>query len=169
MRLIELKIENVRGIKELELKLDGKSFGIWGPNGSGKSAVVDAIDFLFTGGISRLAGKGTGGITLRRHGPHIDQEPTDAKVSATFRIPGLDHEVELTRLMSKPQELESSDGSRQLENLLSLAGRRQYVLTRREILKFITAEAATRAEQFTQLLHLDDVAVTRRTLVTTLN
>ena len=49
MRLIELRIENVRGLPELSLQLDEKNVVILGPNGSGKSCVVDAIDFLFTG------------------------------------------------------------------------------------------------------------------------
>ncbi len=78
MRVLELEIHNVRGIPYLSLKPSGKNFVVWGPNGSGKSAVVDALDFLLTGEISRLTGKGTGGITLRRHGPHIDHKPEEA-------------------------------------------------------------------------------------------
>ena len=54
MKLIELEIQNIRGIKQLKLKQNGNNFLIYGPNGSGKSAVVDAIDFLLTGQISRL-------------------------------------------------------------------------------------------------------------------
>ena len=72
MRLLELDVHNIRGICDLTLKPGGKNFVAWGPNGSGKSALVDAIDFLLTGRIARLIGKGTGGITLSEHGPHID-------------------------------------------------------------------------------------------------
>ena len=75
MRLLELTVQNVRGLPYLNLSLDGKNVVIWGPNGSGKSCVVDAIDFLFTGKISRLMGEGTGGMNLARHGPHIDPRP----------------------------------------------------------------------------------------------
>ena len=72
MRILELAVQNVRGLTDVHLVLDGQNLVIWGPNGAGKSCVVDAIDFLFTGRISRLMGDGTAGITLARHGPHID-------------------------------------------------------------------------------------------------
>jgi recombinational DNA repair ATPase RecF len=41
MKLLELEIHNIRGIRHLLLKPDGKNLVVWGPNGSGKSAVVD--------------------------------------------------------------------------------------------------------------------------------
>ena len=50
MRILGLTIQNVRGLPDLQLKLTGKNVVIWGPNGAGKSCIVDAIDFLFTGG-----------------------------------------------------------------------------------------------------------------------
>ena len=49
MKLVELEISNIRGVKHLELSQKGKNFVVYGPNGSGKSTVVDAIDFLLTG------------------------------------------------------------------------------------------------------------------------
>ena len=52
MKLIELEIKNVRGIKYITLRPNGSNFVVWGSNGSGKSAVVDAIDFLLTGRIT---------------------------------------------------------------------------------------------------------------------
>jgi DNA repair exonuclease SbcCD ATPase subunit len=67
MRILELEIFNTRGIKSAKFLPQGNNFVIWGPNGSGKSAVVDAIDFLLTGKISRLLGEGTGGINLKAH------------------------------------------------------------------------------------------------------
>ena len=76
MRLLELDIKNVRGLPGTTLQPDGKSMVIWGPNGAGKSGVVDAIDFVLTGRISRLAGEGTAGITLTKHGPHIIMTPS---------------------------------------------------------------------------------------------
>ena len=51
MRILGLTVQNVRGLTDLQLNLDGKNLVIWGPNGAGKSCVVDAIDFLFTGNI----------------------------------------------------------------------------------------------------------------------
>lgn len=72
MRIQELEINNIRGIHHMELKPECRNFLVSGPNGSGKSAIVDSIDFLLTGDISRMKGKGTKGITLKKHGPHID-------------------------------------------------------------------------------------------------
>lgn len=40
-----LRVEEFRGIRELELNMDSSSFAVLGPNGSGKSGVIDAIDF----------------------------------------------------------------------------------------------------------------------------
>ena len=57
MRLLQLTVQNVRGLRDLTLQLDAKNVVIWGPNGAGKSCVVDAIDFLFTGKLSRLMGE----------------------------------------------------------------------------------------------------------------
>ncbi|MGD1942872.1 MAG: AAA family ATPase [Leptolyngbyaceae cyanobacterium] len=72
IKLIEIYIEEFRGIKKLTLHPKSENFVIHGPNGSGKSGVVDAIDFGLTGSISRLAGKGTGSVSVKTHGPHVD-------------------------------------------------------------------------------------------------
>jgi len=57
MKIVEIEIKNIRGIKELTLHPDSNNFVVWGSNGTGKSAVVDAIDFLQTGQINRLVGE----------------------------------------------------------------------------------------------------------------
>lgn len=166
MRLIELEIINVRGIPQILLKPDGKNFVIWGPNGSGKSAVVDAIDFLLTGRISRLMGEGTGGITLSEHGPHIGSKPQDARVRALIQIPGLDRHIRIERCFSNPAVLECPKQERALlEPVLEIARRGQHVLTRREILRFITSNASTRAQQIQDLLNISDVEDIRKALV----
>lgn len=166
MRLLELEIHNVRGIRQLTIKPEGSNFVIWGPNGSGKSAVVDAIDFLLTGRISRLTGKGTGGISLSEHGPHIDQEPDDAEVRAKISIPGVTQPVEIRRCMGNPNTLECEESIMQrLNPIISLATRGQHVLTRREILKYITAEAGTRAQEIQELLNISEIEEIRKALV----
>ena len=166
MRILELEIENVRGIRQLRLQPEGKNFVIWGPNGSGKSAVVDAIDFLLTGRISRLTGKGTGGITLSKHGPHIDHNPEDAVVRAVVQLPGGSKLIEIKRSMQHPSTLECEESVRhQLQPMLAVAMRGQHILTRREILAFITAEAGTRADRIQVLLNIDEVEDLRKALV----
>lgn len=166
MKLVELEIHNMRGIHHLSLKPDGRNFVVWGPNGSGKSAVVDAIDFLLTGRISRLTGKGTGGITLSKHGPHIDCRPEEATVRALIQLSGVQEPVEIKRCVAHPNTLECDEPAlAQLEPIMTLARRGQHVLTRREILKYITAEAGIRAQEIQQLLNITEIEDIRKTLV----
>lgn len=166
MRLIELEIYNVRGIPHIVLRPNGKNFAIMGPNGSGKSAVVDALDFLLTGRISRLTGEGTGGITLSKHGPHIGSKPEDAWVRALIQVPGLEQPVEIKRCIFRPGTLECSQEVKPyVEPVLEVARRGQHVLTRREILKYITSDASTRAGQIQNLLDASEVEEIRKALV----
>jgi energy-coupling factor transporter ATP-binding protein EcfA2 len=170
MKIHTLEIQNIRGIRNLRLAPHGKNFVVWGPNGSGKSAVVDAIDFLLTGKVSRLTGTGTKGISLSKHGPHIDCRPEEALVRATVEIPGQANLIQLRRCMADPSSLEVSPpvGSR-LEPMLIVAARGQHVLSRRDILRFITSEAGKRAQDIQELLNLTDIEATRKCLVAVAN
>ena len=168
MRILELEIENVRGIrKKIRLAPNGANTVIFGPNGSGKSAVVDAMDFLFTGDISRLTGRGSRGISLKEHGPHIDTTAKDAVVSAKVQIDGIDEPVTIRREMSKPRELICTEiDSEPFAETLEIARRGQHVLSRSEILKYIAAEASKRAEEIQAVLNLEKVENIRKLLVT---
>jgi recombinational DNA repair ATPase RecF len=73
IKLEAAHIEELRGIRKLDLKFAREKFSISGPNGSGKSGVIDAIEFGLTGRISRLTGSGTKGLSLAEHGPHVDK------------------------------------------------------------------------------------------------
>ncbi|MBP9040961.1 MAG: AAA family ATPase [Anaerolineaceae bacterium] len=166
MRLLELEIQNVRGIRNICLKPDGRNLVVWGPNGSGKSAIVDALDFLLTGAITRLTGKGTGDITLRQYGPHIDFKPEQAWVKAKIQLSGTNTPIEVTRHMDHPAEYECDAAYRPLlDPIFKLAKRGQHVLTRREILKYITSEGGARANEIQSLLDIGDVEEVRKTLV----
>lgn len=155
----------MRGLPDLHLQLDGNNVVIWGPNGAGKSCVVDAIDFLFTGKISRLVGEGTAGITLLRHGPHIDHDAESAVVTATVQLEGLLEPIEITRCMARPDNLECPDEARALlANTNDLMRRGGVVLTRRDILRYVAAEGGKRADEIQELLHLKDVDDVRSSL-----
>lgn len=166
MKLIELEINNIRGIPYLHIKPNGKSFVIWGPNGSGKSAVIDSIDFLLTGKISRLIGKGTGNISLGKHGPHVDYKPEDTMVRGIVKINTYEKPIELKRTMSNPNELLCDKNEIQyIKPIIDIASLGQNVLTRREILKFITAESSTRAQEIQELLNISEIEEIRKTFV----
>ena len=166
MRLLQLRIQNVRGLTDLTLNLDGKNVVIWGPNGAGKSCVVDAIDFLFTGRISRLMGEGTKALNLARHGPHIDHGAQSALVSAKVQLEGFPAPIELSRCMAQPDQLTCPDDARALvadtSNLMNRGG---VVLTRKDILRFVVAEGGKRADEIESLLSLKDVKDVRSSLV----
>lgn len=170
MKIIELEICNVRGIRNLTLKPGGKNMVIWGPNGTGKSAVIDALDFLFTGRISRLTGTGTGNLSLSKHGPHIDCDAKDAVVAATIQIKSHQSPIEIRRSMAKPNRLECPTALRpRLATIEDLAKRGQHVLTRREILSYITAEPSNRAQQIQALLDISAVENIRKVMVKLVN
>lgn len=116
--------------------------------------------------ISRLTGKGTGGITLNRHGAHIDHKPEEATVRAIVQLPGVNEPVEIKRCIAHPNILECDEGTRQhVEPIMTLAGRGQHLLTRRDILKYITAEASTRAQEIQDLLNITEIEEIRKALV----
>lgn len=166
MKILELEIHNVRGIRDIILTPNGKNLVVWGPNGSGKSAVVDALDFLLTGKITRLMGKGTGGISLNKHGPHVDCKPEEAIVRAKIQLANLKEPIEIKRCIGNPNEIECEEAVLPyLEPIMALAKHGQHVLTRREILRYVTAEGATRAEEIQELLSLSEVEEIRKSLV----
>lgn len=171
MKIQKLEIKHLRGITELEIEPKGKSFVVYGPNGSGKSAVIDALDFLLTGKIARLSGEGTEGVSLKDHGPHIDStDIANVVVSAEILIPGVSESIVLTRKMKKPSVLiYDSKFTAQLKPTIELLNRGQYVFTRREILKLITAKSSTRAQEIQKVLKLSELEEIRSSLVRVYN
>ena len=72
MKILSLEVKNIRGIKHIKIEPKGNNLVVFGPNGTGKSAIVDSVDFLLTGKISRLIGEGTKSLSLKEHGCHVD-------------------------------------------------------------------------------------------------
>lgn len=169
MRLKTVNIEEFRGIRNLELTPGSENLVIWGYNGTGKSAIVDAIEFLLTGDVQRLHGPGTQGITLRSHGPHVDADPADARVTAEVEL--LSGEtVEMSRTVEEPRSLAFPDEAEdELRALLQAAKDRHFMLTRRDILTFVQETDAGRAKQMEPLLNLEDIEEVRQTLVSVVN
>ena len=157
----------MRGIRELDVDLERKNFVISGPNGSGKSGVVDGIQFALTGEISRLAGKGTVGLTVQRHGPHVDRrdDPEVATVSLKFFMPETGRTAVLTRNMKKPKSFSLVPDDADVRALLKeVAEHPELTLSRREIIKYILVEAGERSKEIQALLKLDEIGKLRSTL-----
>lgn len=173
MKILEFKIENIRGIKNINISPNGESLVIFGPNGSGKSAIVDGIEFLLTGKISRLVGEGTKNLSLKEHGPHVDYRDRlkDVNVEAKIKIDGFDSIIEMKRKMSSPAKLSiiPKEAEASLNPYLDIAEMGQHVLSRREILKYITAEAGKRAKEIQALLNLEKIEALRSRFVAVQN
>jgi DNA repair exonuclease SbcCD ATPase subunit len=104
IKVVRLEAHEFRGIRDLSIEFAGENFAICGRNGTGKSGIVDALEFGLTGSISRLAGKGTGDISVREHGPHVDSrdQPDNAWVKLTLRVPNFDKPVVIERSIKEP-------------------------------------------------------------------
>lgn len=156
-RLQQLQIRNFRGIRSLDIELDGKNCVVFGPNGCGKSSVADAIDFLLTGDLLRLGGEGALGLSVGKHGRHVDVAPVDSWVAATFRGPAPESaKVTLRRSVAAPGDIEIA-GTIPADVLALIVAARtgsQHMLTRREVLRYIFTPPGRRMEQVSALLRL---------------
>ena len=167
MKILELEINKVRGIKNLKITVpQGKTFVVWGPNGTGKSGIIDSIDFLLTGQVTRLTGAGTGNLTLKKHGPHIGEDIKDAYVKAKVKLFGIAEPIEIRRDMANPNIVVFDKKYQdEFNKVFDVAGRGQHVLTRREILQYVTSESGTRADEIQKLLNINEIENIRKNFV----
>lgn len=172
IQIESVAIRELRGIRDLEVKPDRKNFVISGPNGSGKSGLVDAIEFALTGVMSRLSGKGTRGLSVKTHGPHVDRrhDPASAEVSLQFYVPELEKSAVLTRNVKNPRAFTLEPDDPEIRGVIEeVADHPELTLTRREIIKYIIVEAAQRSKEIQELLKLESIGQTRGVLKTVLN
>jgi recombinational DNA repair ATPase RecF len=172
IKLEHAHIEEVRGIRKLYIDFQKGTFAISGPNGSGKSGVIDAIEFGLTGQIGRLMGRGTKGLSVSEHGPHVDKTkfPDAAFVELRVFIPALKKSATLTRKVSEPKKPKIVPADPDvLTALAEIADHPEITLSRREILRFILIEPTKRSEEIQTILKLEDIGQTRAALNTAQN
>jgi hypothetical protein len=171
IQLEHLRIEEFRGIREIDIPLGSKSFVVHGPNGSGKSGVVDAIDFALTGNIGRLAGSGTGGVTLAKHGPHVHQRdnPAAAVVKLTVKDIDTGATATLKRNIKNPTQFTLDPDTAQMRTAIAQAqAHPELTLSRREIIKYVVSKPADRAQGVQALLKLERLDLFRKLLKSSL-
>lgn len=169
IRIKTIHIEEFRGVRDLSLKLDGKNYGICGPNGTGKSGVVDAIEFCLTGDVTRLSGAGTAGISVKAHGPHVDQQthPEKAKVTMEAHIPALGNSVTIQRSVKTAHKIDiTPDDSKVRAVINDLQTHPEFALSRREIVKYIITPPGERSKDVQTLLRLDHLEKLRQSFTT---
>ncbi len=172
IKLESIHIEEVRGIRKLDIDFGKERFAISGPNGSGKSGVIDAIEFGLTGQIGRLTGRGTKGLSVSEHGPHVDKTkfPDAAFVTLRVFLTDIGKSATITRKLSsaKKPSIEPADDDVQAA-LAEIADHPEITLSRREILRFILVEPTTRSEEIQTVLKLDEIGKTRSAFNTAQN
>jgi len=171
MKILSLKVSNIRGIKYINLEPEGQNVVVFGPNGTGKSAIVDAIDFLLTGKISRLTGEGAKHLALTAHGCHIDCRENLENTAVVAKIEVDGEEVFLERSIKKPSSLKVKPKKHKtlIESYLKIATLGQHVLSRKQLLMYITAEAGQRAKKIMSLLNLTAIENLRGIFVSVKN
>lgn len=172
IKLESTHIEEVRGIRKLDIDFGKGTFAISGPNGSGKSGVIDAIEFGLTGQIGRLTGRGTKNLSVAEHGPHVDKTkfPDAAFVELKVLLPEIGKSATITRKVSSPKKPTIVPADDDVKAILAeVADHPEIMLSRREILRFILVEPTKRSEEIQTILKLDEIGQTRSALNTAQN
>src|SRR5579862_7651762 len=172
IKLETAHIEEMRGVRKLDIDFKRSTFAISGPNGSGKSGVIDAIEFGLTGQMGRLTGRGTKGLSVPDHGPHVDKVrfPDAAFVELKIFLPELGKSATITRKVSSPKRPIIVPSDADVKAVLAeIADHPEITLSRREILRFILVEPTKRSEEIQTLLKLDEIGQTRSALSTAQN
>lgn len=168
IKIDQITIKEFRGIRELTLDLKGKNFAACGPNGTGKSGIVDAIEFALTGNISRLAGAGTGGLSVKAHGPHVDSRnnPAAASVTLDVSIPLLgDKKARIVRsVKAAGSAVVTPPDVDVMAAFASVNLHPEFVLSRRELIRYVLSEPGQRSKEVQSLLRLDDIEKLRAVL-----
>ncbi len=172
IKLESLKISHFRGIKDLSLNLSQARFGVFGPNGTGKSGVVDAIEFVLTGSITRLTGAGTDELSVSKHGPHVDAGAASDKavvvVEGVLTSSGKKFKIE--RSVARPSKPKIAPDDEETNAALAEVARHpEFALSRREIVKYIITAPGKRDEDVKALLRLDRLDAIRKSLTTVAN
>lgn len=94
MKLISLTLDNFKGHKHLELRLEGRSADIFGDNGTGKSSVYDALTWLLFGKDSR--GSGAFAIKPLTEQGQVADHAAVTSVEGVFNVDGADRELRRT-------------------------------------------------------------------------
>ncbi|HAT6309908.1 TPA: AAA family ATPase [Legionella pneumophila] len=157
IRIKKLLIHEFRGIRDLIINMNGDNFAVCGPNGTGKSGIVDSIEFALTGNVSRLAGQGTGNLSVKEHGPHVDcKDHENARVTLTFEIIATGKEASIQRTVKniKKPKITPTDPD-VIEVLSHIEAHPEFVLSRRELIKYVLSNPGDRAKEVQALLRLD--------------
>src|SRR5258708_35889562 len=167
IKVLNIEVHEFRGVRKFSLDFAGDNFAICGRNGTGKSGIVDALEFGLTGNVSRLSGRGTGDISVKDHGPHVDSRnrPDKARVKLTVKVANVEAPVTIERSVENAQSPTITPNTPAvLEALRQVALHPEFALTRRELIRYVLTTPGDRAKEVQALLRLDAVDSVRTTL-----
>ena len=158
-RIRLIKFEHFRGLPANEFKLQGKSLVILGANGKGKSAVVDGIEYVFSGQVARFTGVGTGSIS---HDDAVRNVKTGGDAKVVVALSPSNGEICRT-LTSDAYAITDRQPVRYFVACHSRVD--GFVLRRSKILDFVCDQDADRYQKFVQLLGITKVDNLQRAFV----
>jgi DNA repair exonuclease SbcCD ATPase subunit len=167
IKVERILIQEFRGVRDLTVDLKGANFAVCGPNGTGKSGIVDALEFALTGNISRLSGKGTGGLSVKEHGPHVDSRnrPDRALVKLDVFIPSLKVNATIERTVKDASKPKIVPNTQEIGAVFAqVEAHPEFVLSRREIIRYVLSEPGRRSKEVQALLRLEQVELLRASL-----
>jgi DNA repair exonuclease SbcCD ATPase subunit len=157
--LRSIRFEHFRGLPKSDFNLRGKSLVILGTNGKGKSAVVDGIEFVFSGQVSRFSGSGTGSIDHDDAIQHVKKlgvpkitlslNPSDGVISRSLGAdsPIITDRQEVKDYFERHPRVDA------------------FILRRAKILDFVCDQDADRYRKFVRLLGISHVDNLQRSFV----
>lgn len=154
-----IRFEHFRGLPDNEFKLNGKSLVLLGCNGKGKSAVVDGIEFVFSGRVSRFVGSGTGSIDHDDAIRHV-KKLGDPKV--TLSLSPSNGAISRSLDTDPPTIADKQPVKLYFEQHLGVDS---FILRRAKILDFVSDQDADRYRKFIQLLGISNIDNLQRCFV----
>lgn len=154
-----IKFEHFRGLPNNEFKLNGKNFVFLGANGKGKSSIIDGIEFLFSGQVSRFVGTGTRSINHDEAIQHIQNRGTP-KVTVCLNPSN----GEISRELNAESVAITNRGNERAY-FQQHSGVDTYILRRSKILEFICDQDADRYQKFIRLLGISKIDQLQRCFV----
>jgi hypothetical protein len=158
-KIREIHFSPFRGLPDYTCELNGKSIAILGGTGKGKSAIVDGIEFFFSGSLRRFHGRGTGSIDADAAMRHVLKK---GQPSVEFRFTPTNEPVR--RILGGTDALKAAHPS--VQNYIDQHPPAEaFVLRRSQLLEFIYDQDAERYQKYIRLLGLDDIDTAQKSFV----
>lgn len=146
VKIKSLRVQNFRGIRAVDLPIDGQNIIIIGGNGTGKSSIVDALEYGFTRKVEKLEGRGD--VKEKECIPNLrGSKPVFVSIKCTTHPDAVTISHPLRSVVIPPELTEYFDA----------ATHYPFILRRSQLLKFLDAKPAERYDQLSGLIGLGEL------------